>query len=380
MAEAARNDVLDRKISAGQRVQDAQAMSPAKALRRAIARSADEQWALPILASGVEEVRLDQEDAIDALPATGQMIVMIDGPTGELGIALIDRQVVRALVEIQTISCVTSSDPGERAFTPTDAALVQPFVDDVFARFATNLGPHPAAALVLGFRFGAMVGDRRTVANQMSAANYRSFQVDLDISIGARQGQLRLLLPEPVEAPAAPDEAPREPEAEDQMMLVPAQLDVRLAAVPISIAAAQALRPGDLLRLGPQALNEADLMAGEAFRVSTGTLGQMNGQRALRLHLPAGRETSDMLESEFSLAPGGALGPPLGDALTVPDAPTLELPSIPDDEPGALLTDEELGALANLDPEEGATDMAEPEMAPLALDDLPDLPPLDFDG
>lgn len=82
-------DVLRRKASLGRRAFEAHGMSPEKALNRALTRAAETHWNLAFLAREVRQSRIDQAGC-EAMLGTGGMIVLLDGPDGQPGFALID--------------------------------------------------------------------------------------------------------------------------------------------------------------------------------------------------------------------------------------------------------------------------------------------------
>ena len=82
---ARQTDVLGRKASAARRAFEARAMSPAKALRRALSRSADVLWDLALVTHGVGQEIADQDQVVEMLPPRG-LLLLLDGPGGALGL------------------------------------------------------------------------------------------------------------------------------------------------------------------------------------------------------------------------------------------------------------------------------------------------------
>ena len=109
-------------------------MSPAKALRRALARTADVLWDLPLVTQGVSQEILDQDGCLDLL-VPGTLLILLDGPGGGIGLVSVDRQLMTGLIEVQTISQVTRVPIEDRPLTPTDAAMMAPLIDGGLARF-----------------------------------------------------------------------------------------------------------------------------------------------------------------------------------------------------------------------------------------------------
>ncbi|KMK66516.1 flagellar motor switch protein FliM [Puniceibacterium sp. IMCC21224] len=322
-------------------------MSPVKALRLALSRTADALWDLALVTQGVQLELLDQEGAHEAVP-DGLLLVLLDGPDGVAGLVAVDRNVMTAMTEVQTILQVTSLPVEERAITHTDAAMMAPLIDGALSRFEANLEGHPDLEMLSGYRFGAMVEDSRTAGLLLEAARYRLFRVAMDLGGGKRQGDLQIMLPErEIAAPQRPEVEQGPGPHEQRLMLVPAQIDAVLCRMRLSLHKAATLKPGDLLELPVDALGTAELMVGQRHRMARGKMGQMNGFRAIRLEWPfsmAQHEVAAALENQ---------------------APDLEGPT--DTVPTAIDSDADVASVS----------------VPVSLDqaeeDLPDLPPIDFE-
>ncbi|WP_146587240.1 FliM/FliN family flagellar motor C-terminal domain-containing protein [Puniceibacterium confluentis] len=344
MGEPARQDVLGQKASASRRALESRAMSPAKALRRALSRTSDTLWDLPLVTQGVQQEVLDQDGSLELL-APGALVLLLEGPDGVRGLASVDREVMTALIEVQTISRVTRMPIEDRALTPTDAAMMAPLIDGTFERFEANLAGHPDLGQLGGYRYGALVEDARTAGLLLEAASFRTFRITVDLATGTRRGEILFILPVRAAevAEAAPDSA-QPGRHEQRMMLVPARIEAVLARIRMPLSRASALRPGDLLELPVSALNSAELIVGRGHGLAFGRLGQMNGFRAIRLQPP----------KTLSQDPG----------TTVTAA--AETPTPPAPQQAALARNVVAGPMAQSTP-------------PDDIGDLPDLPPLDFD-
>ncbi|MGR3483476.1 FliM/FliN family flagellar motor C-terminal domain-containing protein [Salipiger marinus] len=340
MAAVARQDVLSQKASAARRALEARSMSPAKALRRALSRTADVLWDLALVTHGIDLSVVEQENLVTVLPAD-TLLLLLDGPEGVLGIAAVDRQVMTGLIEVQTILQVTQMPLDDRPLTQTDAAMMAPLIDGALDRFVRYLEDHPLRSRFEGFRFGAMIDDARSAALLLDAPEYQMLRVSVDLALGRRRGELLLLFPEPglaEESAAAP--VPDAPGPyEQRMKLLPARMEAVLCRIRLTLRAAQALQPGDLLLLPRDALDGAEFYAGKGDAVAGGRLGQMNGMRAIRLRWPAGlpRDAAamsadpDPVTEAPVMAPMAAAplpAPPVEDlAADLPDLPAMEFDS-----------------------------------------------------
>lgn len=123
------------------------------------------------------------------------------------------------------------------------------------------------------------------------------------------------------------------------MKLLPARMDAVLHRLVLPLSAAERLQPGDLIPLPVEALDSVELLAGDGAGVAGGRLGQINGMRAVRLAWPEGARGGVAAEAQ-----GAAPGLPAAEAA----------------EPAAAAP--------------------VPAPAPDLAEDLPELPPLEFDG
>jgi flagellar motor switch protein FliM len=352
MADGTRNDVLGQKAHAAQRAFEARGMSMAKALRRALSRTADVLWDLALVTQGVTVEMMDQDEVVGAL-GPRDLLVLLDGPEGVVGIASLDRQVVTGLVEVQTIQQVTQMPvDDDRVLTQTDAAMISPLLDGALARLADTLVDHPLHSQLCDFRFGAMIEDSRSAGLLLEASAYRVFRAEIDLALGRRRGVLTLFLPErkPKRDSATAERAigPHE----ERLSRVPARLDACLARVTMPLSRAGALKAGDLISLPPDSLDKVEVTAGRGHLVARGRLGQLNGLRAVRLNWP-------------SVGGAGVVNPNIGQGIDqgIDAAPQ------DDDDAGFGMAPQSAGLLPP----------AEPAIEPFGgEEDLPDLPPMDF--
>ncbi|SDY41486.1 flagellar motor switch protein FliM [Citreimonas salinaria] len=332
-------------------------MSTAKALRRALARTAEDAWSLVLVCSGVQLDLLDQDGVVAALrPDT--LLIVLDGPGGAIGLAQVDREILTGVTEIQTIQQVTKMPVDTRPLTHTDAAMMAPLLDGALAEFVENLAENPLRPQFEGYRFGAMLEDPRSASLLLDAAEYRTFHAEVDLALGRRTGTVSLFLPDRVLA--APEDGKPAPGAEphrEAMLNVPARLDCILSRVRMPLVKAEALKAGDLITLPAAALDGVEIVAANGAVVAGGRLGQMNGARAVRINWPKSTGTGAM-------AAAGA------DAMTSQGGF--------DEADAALAIGAETEAEFSAD-DAGSVDFPGGFTEEVDDDLLPDLPPLDFE-
>ncbi len=261
-------------------------MSMPKALRRALSRTADVLWDLALVTQNVTVEMKDQDELVEGL-GPRDLLVLLEGPDGAVGIAAIDRQVLTGVVEVQTIAQVTQMPVDEdRVLTQTDAAMMAPLLDGALSRMADTLADHPLHGQLQGYSFGALIEDSRAVSLLLDAAAYRVFRAEVDLALGRRRGALQLVLPERKPRRAAPGTDAGPGPHEERLSRVPVRLSAVLSRITLPLSRAEALKPGDLLSLPPDALDRVEITAGRGNHVARGRLGQLNGLRAVRLNLP----------------------------------------------------------------------------------------------
>ncbi len=342
-------------------------MSPARALRRALAWVADELWGLALVCQGIQSEVVDQDGAPETLNPR-EVLIVLDGPDGAVGMASIEPALLAGLVERQTLGTVLPTPVADRRFTPTDAAMAAPLIDVAMQRFSSNLDGHPLVDQLSGFRFGAMIEDPRAASLVLDAAEYRVFRVTIDLAHGAKRGELQFMLPiRDVShvAEVVDDDTPGP--HEQTFRLVPAQINAILARVQMPLARASALKPGDLIPLSADAAGRVQIMVGQNEMLARASLGQMNGFRAVRLDLPdrPGRVLIDASPSPQAQVPAMA---------SIVQADPVENTSLP---ASTVDLDPPIEAEAEFDA--GSVDLPDLEMGEFAPAELPDIPDWDIE-
>lgn len=280
------SSVLQRKMEAGRDAPTSNGRSAAAALRIALARAADDLFDLAISVIGLNQGRV----ALDELGIHLQddrLLVLLDGPDGQLGIATFDRSFLVALIQQQTMGRLTGTQPDDRPFTSTDASLTAPLIDAMVERAAVLADKPLDVKCLSGFRFGARAEDARSVKLAIDADQFRVFNLTVEFDIGPQQGALCLLLPEPAEmfTPSADGGAANKgPNMAEAAELARADFSAVICTMKVALADLSAMKPGDVLPLKQDNLDRTDLVSISGQRVAAGRLGQIGGMRALRLN------------------------------------------------------------------------------------------------
>ncbi|XDA96592.1 FliM/FliN family flagellar motor switch protein [Sulfitobacter sp. LCG007] len=395
---------LQRKAQSGRQEHQARAMSVPKALRLASARVADKLYGLALATIALTQEVRDNAAIKEALEQEGLMLVF-DGPDGPVGAAVADLVLVSALIQQQTTGRVFPGEPMQRAFTPTDASLCAPLFVELLKTATGLLETEEDRRVLEGFSFGARVENRRLLEMALQAQDYNVIRLTFDIAGGMHQGSLSFYLPKRPPIPAPWSDAGETADApvdsasamEEVVLSLNVDLPIVLHRFRLPLTQVGLLATGDVLTLPEDCFSKAQVVVPGGRVITTGTLGQSGGKRALRLK-PGGRggqtvrmqpEAKDdfdglTLDGTLAAPPSGAMAldmPDLGGGfgdLPALDA-NLDLPDLPD--PGELPdlgTLPEPGELPDLGDMPDLPDL--PELGDLPqLDGLPDLPKIDID-
>lgn len=282
--------IIHRKARVAREDFDARAMSPAKAMRLALAKSADDLFGLALTVSTLEQTDMSAKSVLSGV-AEGDLLLLLDGAGGERGAVMADCQLVSALIEMQISGHVRKAEAAPRPYTRTDAAMMSPLVDDLMRRFDAHLAEAAPSYRPRAFRFGDKIEDARALSLALSGDRFDMFNLTLDIADGAKTGSLRVAVPRrpPVRAepgaavPAAQSDAHR---LEQVAMNAEVVLDAVIARMELPLNRICALKKDMVIPLSPEALSQSELLAPPRHLVAPVRLGQVNGMRAVRIMLP----------------------------------------------------------------------------------------------
>jgi flagellar motor switch protein FliM len=358
MGETTQLTTLQRKAGAGRSESESAGMTPAKALRLALSKSAQDELSLALRVQGVAESRVNQPGLLEAL-SDDLLLLLLEGPQGGLGVAALDIQALAALIEVQTMGQVLKSPATQRRATATDSAMCAPLLDRVLQEFEGHLAGSSAERWATGFRFGERVENTRLLGLRIIEADYRLFRITMEMADGAKQGEMLLALPADgcVQHKCGVDGGGNWA----QMLQKAVQAShVDLLAVlhrlQIPLAKASAFKPGDLVPVPQSAIGAVQLEGVDGRIVGVARLGQQNGNRALRISDGAVSDTpaggTDMANITSSVATGplmdGVGDAPLHDGDVTPEIPMMPmgadgLPDLPmaqmDDPPADAMGD-----------------------------------------
>ncbi|MBZ8118785.1 FliM/FliN family flagellar motor switch protein [Roseovarius sp. LXJ103] len=288
MSERDGNTVILRKARSGRAEHQARGMSPSKALRLALAQTADALYDMPVAVAAVEQVEISQT-GLDRELGGGGLLILLDGPDGARGALRMDLGLLGALIEVQTTGRVSGRATADRAVTRTDAAISAPLIDAMLARFEAQLREETPAHWAQEFRYGVMMEDVRGMQLALTAPAFHVLRLMVETGDVAQPGALTLILPAPPETPEADDpkqEAVLARTLEACAMGVPVRLEAVLGRIKMPLGEVCRLKPGDTLPVALDKPMRIWLEASEKHVVAMAHLGQSDGLRAVRLLLP----------------------------------------------------------------------------------------------
>jgi flagellar motor switch protein FliM len=243
------------------------------------------------LAPGRTEVaeHVDLAPALDVLPDHG-LIAVLEDRDGARGLIALSHGVVDALVEVQTTGRVDTRELPPRPVTRIDEALCRDFIDLCLAAFSRETQSVEDRDWPQRMTFGSRIADRKQLGLLLPERVYHVMAADLALGEGGvRGGWATLILPRTGDpaprAAAATGVAPEAWRAALEAALAEARLG--LAAILVrttrSLREVEALGPGDLIGFEASDLASVCLETPEGKTVLRGRLGQIGGQRALRM-------------------------------------------------------------------------------------------------
>jgi len=312
MSDADIISAMRRKAGVGRPPPDVQPMSPAKALRVAAAKAAEDSIGLVMQVTHVAEERSSILRLPEQLPDDA-LLSLLEGPDNAYGLAVFDRNVVSAVVEQQTTGKVLKLPPEERAPTATDAVMCTEITDHILSLFETNVAEVADPPHVEGFRVAAQLREARSISIAFEDVPYRVYRISVSLGRGVREGEILLVFPyaraTPKPVPGAPNNFGRDFQA--VVMTSEARLDTVLHRIRLPLADVMSLEVGMVLSIPRSAVSKVELRADDRL-VSRAQLGQINGKRAVRLIFMTGDD--DPLDASYGPDEGGFgdMGAPSG--------------------------------------------------------------------
>lgn len=322
------------------------APSPARLWRRSVVHGLAR---ITGLTAAVEDVRFDVggPETLPELAGEGALVALLEGPAG-FALAVVDADVMAALVEVQTLGRVLRRPVTPRAPTSIDAAMVTEPLDRMLAAHdllvdggaaAAAGGPGPKTSGKVkgggtdpdvpadddetwqgprnaGFRYATQIKRVDQIAAALADVQHHTVRFDLDLGSGARRGAIVLAFPEPPDTRSGPAGGPgADEEWSDRIHSTVMQTEMPLRAalgrLHRPIQDVTALQVGDILALPRMSLDQVRLTTPGGDTLAMGRLGRTGSVKAVRIDPTAIRSmpTFEPGHLPSQLGPQGSEGP-----------------------------------------------------------------------
>ena len=326
-------------------------------LRKVMPRVADEELSLDLT---VGTVVMGGEDKVDVLGRlnSSDLVYRLEGPGQTRGICIMTSGLLAGLIEVQMSGRVSNSPAPDRKPTRTDGIVAGDVLDVWVEKASLAAGDEGIAETfpLSGYTRGSGILDRRNSDLMLDPQRYKTLSIELTLGDNAKSGTLYFALPEHGGGNAKTGRKNAE-KMQGHMRGIATAMTAILTRLPQPIERVRDLAVGDVLKVPVASLVGVRLEGVDDHLITTARLGQLNGQKAVRLNLNA-RERAGLGVAGAG-ASGGDLGFELPSGSEVPSLGAGQLPDLP-----------EVPAL------ESATDLADLPDLP-DLPELPDLPALD---
>lgn len=287
METASVETVIHRKARAARDGADTRSVSPAKALRLALAKAADEELGLALTVNALEQSLVTRSELVSHLDGLG-LLVLVEGETARRGVVRLDFAALASLIEQQTIGFVSDREAAPRDLTSTDAALAAPWVDAMLDQFGKRLDGVADAGVWQGYGFGAKVEDVHGLGLALDSEKFHYFRIAVSFAAGTRAGVIDVAFPKPEPNEVANTAGFSDGDCLTQTlnavaMDAPVTLHAVLDRISMPLSQSLKLAVGDLVHLTRGTAMELRLEGARGHLVSVAKLGQIDGARAVRL-------------------------------------------------------------------------------------------------
>ncbi|WP_099823365.1 FliM/FliN family flagellar motor switch protein [Oceaniglobus indicus] len=266
---------------------DVDEMTLERAWRLGIVRGLSRAIDLTCTVTSYRTAPLPAADIVSQIEA-GDLAVLLEGTAG-FGAAVLDAQVLAAMIESQTMGRVLSRTAAPRPVTRTDAAMAADPLDLVLSEFEARAEGLNGAESAAALRFATLPSGPEALALALPDEPHVLTEIVLRLGDGERTGRMRFILPLP-RAPdpeSAEDSGPEWADGLERSVLASTvTLTAVLARLTMPVDAVARLAPGDLLMLNPKALSQVVMTGCTGQATARGRLGQSGGMKAVLLQDP----------------------------------------------------------------------------------------------
>ncbi|WBU60641.1 FliM/FliN family flagellar motor switch protein [Paracoccus albus] len=266
-----------------------------RAISNAIGRAAQRCYDLPSFPIQASTGRNTIAEIVETLPERS-LVLIVEGEEVPHGIVALSPGLLAAIIEAQATGRVFAHPPVERRPTRTDASLCADFVNTALSELIDELGQVNAISAPGRFRYASFVEDPRPLALICDDIHYDRFKLDIRLGEGGvREGSFLAYLPARVDEHAqervrAPDiDSSRVEPAKQQRSLhgavqaIPVALEAVLCRKLVKLHEIRSWSAGTTISLPAGAMGRTQLETRPNLCLAVGKLGEMYGQRAIRI-------------------------------------------------------------------------------------------------
>ena len=340
MSETARINPLKKRVRPSRPVRGVGDKAIEELLSVELPRASDQLLALQTDVQAVTNDTMDHERVVECLEAQ-DLIFLIRRGEGDVGLLVVDPGLLAALIEVQTLGQVTAAAARERLPTRTDAVVASDLLD----KWLTDTGRAAEVAEIAqelpfyGYaRQHGMLG-LRAVELTLDPGEYQSLRVTMSLGGGAKTGALTFYLPAWAGISGRlPVTGSLGEELRSNIADAPAVMEAILARVDEPLERVLGFQEGDVISVPLERLYQISLEAGVGRKIAEAQLGQIKGNRAVRLTAPLAGEKPEFERAEPTdaddvgdLAMSEAMYNELAEPQEVIEAePTPAMPELPD--------------------------------------------------
>ena len=313
-------------------------------LHKILPRVADGELSLDLAVGPVVLGVMDKAEVMQRLQPA-DLIYPLAGKATARGICTLTAGLLAGLIEVQMSGRVTRATPAERQPTRTDGIVAGDIVDAWMAASCAAAEDEGIAESlpIIGYSRASGILDRRNCDLSLDPQTYRTLLIDLTLGDQAKTGTLFFATPQHIGAPARTGETAAA-RMHRHLGGMAAPMTAILTRLSQPIERARNLAVGHVLKVPVSALVNVRLEAGGGKLIARARLGQLNGQKAVRLNLKTGGPPVSGAPPVFMFDAGKAAAlpdlpdlpapqsaesmPPLADLPDLPELP--DLPALPD--------------------------------------------------
>lgn len=263
-------------------------LTSSRALRVAMTRAADKSLGLSLSVSSVSESLLSLDELIHELPSEA-LYISLERDGAILGILGVDAQLRAAAIEMQTMGKLSAHSPKERAHTKTDLMLIMPLCIALMHALRETTGGSELEGWADNITLGAAFESPRAAGLVIEDADFRMMKLSLDLSVGERQAEVWLALPNHQPAEKVETDQPSDlswgVKMHASVFAAPTTLTAVLHKMTLTLGQVNGLKVGEVVPLYGATVGSVRLFAPDGFFVTEARLGQSGGKRAVRIEV-----------------------------------------------------------------------------------------------